>query len=122
MKLIIAGSRHLKFDLSAIQDFIDALIPMDLGMPSEIVSGACKGVDVSGQNWAVFHGIPVTKFKPDWNKHGKAAGPIRNIRMAEYADALLLIWDGKSRGSLSMKSEAKKAGLKIYEVILRELD
>jgi hypothetical protein len=53
-----------------------------------------------------------------WDTEGKAAGPKRNKRMAEAADALILVWDGKSKGSASMKSEAQKRGLKIFEVII----
>jgi hypothetical protein len=39
--------------------------------------------------------------------------------MAEYADALILVWDGKSRGSASMKREMEKLGKPIYEVIVK---
>lgn len=117
MKLIIAGSRHFKFDLTAIQNFIDNLIPENI-MVTEVVCGMAKGVDISGKNWADFHHIPVKKFPADWDKHGPAAGPMRNKEMAQYATALLLVWDGKSRGSYNMKSYAQKFNLPIYEVIL----
>lgn len=33
----------------------------------------------------------------DWERLGKAAGPIRNEEMAEIADALIAFWDGQSR-------------------------
>lgn len=38
--------------------------------------------------------------------------------MAKYADALILVWDGKSCGSKSMKKEARKAGIPITEWIV----
>jgi hypothetical protein len=41
--------------------------------------------------------------------------------MAEYADALLLIWDGKSRGSLNMKQQMLKLEKPVYEVIVKKL-
>ena len=59
-------------------------------------------------------------FLPDWKTKGRAAGPIRNKEMAIYADILLLIWDGKSRGSKSMKDEMLKLQKPIYEVIINE--
>ena len=31
--------------------------------------------------------------------HGKKAGYLRNVDMAEYADALVAFWDGKSKGT-----------------------
>lgn len=41
-------------------------------------------------------------------------GPIRNAEMAEYADAVILMWDGKSKGTLNMLNTAHKKGLEIY--------
>jgi hypothetical protein len=39
--------------------------------------------------------------------------------MAEEADALLLIWDGESKGSANMKKEMLFKNKPVYEVILR---
>jgi len=114
MRLIIAGSRHLKFGLMLISDGVK-----EAGFePTTILSGASFGADTYGEMWAEERNIPVVQYPADWNKHGKAAGPIRNAQMAENADALLLIWDGKSRGSASMLHEAQKRGLKIHQVII----
>ena len=60
-----------------------------------------------------------TEFKAEWTIHGKAAGPIRNRKMAEYGDALLLIWDGTSKGSSNMKIEMEKRNKPIYEIIIK---
>ena len=40
--------------------------------------------------------------------------------MAEYADALILFWDGQSKGSKSMLSEARKHGILVEEYIIKE--
>ncbi len=118
MKLIIAGSRTLSFDLIAIQNFIDNLIPMDIEI-NEIVCGMTRGIDISGLQYAEFQSISVTKFPADWDLHGKSAGPKRNKEMAEYADALLLIWDGESKGSANMKKNMLDLKKPVYEVILK---
>jgi hypothetical protein len=34
--------------------------------------------------------------------------------MAEYADALIAIWDGESRGTKNMIEEATKRGLRVH--------
>lgn len=81
---------------------------------TEVVSGTCKGVDQLGEEWAERKGIPVKKFPADWSKHGRRAGPLRNREMAKYADALIAIWDGKSRGTRSMIDEALREGLEVY--------
>lgn len=100
MKLIIAGSRH--FDLS-VKELHGLILTFDL-YPSEIVSGGASGIDSATIDfYNVYkddYPIPlkIKMFYADWTKHGKAAGPIRNAKMAKYADALLLVWDGKSRG------------------------
>jgi hypothetical protein len=89
----------------------------------EIVSGASGNIDLLGERWAEWSEAELTCFAADWNTHGKAAGPIRNRQMAEYAaatsdGALVLIWDGKSKGSANMLQEAKRAGLRVVEVRL----
>ena len=117
MRLIIAGSRTLTFNISGMQDIIDNLIPLDIDI-TEIVCGGADGIDTSGGHWAEFQTIKVMNFPANWIEHGKAAGPIRNAQMADYADALLLIWDGQSRGSSNMKQCMIKKGKPIYEVIL----
>lgn len=116
MNLIIAGSRELDLKLSDIDTFVAIF---DLA-PKEVVSGGASGVDYIGGSWANVYNVPVKLMLADWGQHGKAAGPIRNKAMAEYGDALLLIWDGKSKGSASMLKEMKKLKKPIYEVILRE--
>jgi hypothetical protein len=52
-----------------------------------------------------------------WDQFGKSAGFRRNVEMAEYADALVLVWDGKSRGSGHMLRIAQERGLQIHEHI-----
>jgi len=110
MKVIIAGSRTIS-DLELVSQAITESC-FDI---TEVVCGGAKGVDECGRLWAEKHNIPVKVFNADWNKYGKIAGPVRNFEMAKYADALVLVWDGKSPGSLSMKNVAKKCDLYSYE-------
>ena len=56
----------------------------------------------------------------DWNKHGKAAGPIRNRQMAEYADCLIAVWDGKSRGTKNMIDEMNKLMKPVFLIWIGE--
>ena len=56
-------------------------------------------------------------FHPaDWERHGKAAGPIRNAEMADVSDALIAFWDGQSCGTKSMIELAKRKGLQVAVV------
>lgn len=83
---------------------------------TEVVSGTARGPDTVGAQWAVDQEppIPVKEFPANWNTHGKKAGYLRNKEMADYADALLAIWDGKSKGTKHMIDLASKAGLDVW--------
>lgn len=121
MKLIIAGSRTFEFDHDFIHEAMYAVNNykkkfLDL----EIVSGGAKGIDEAAKKYAQAWEKPYKEFAADWEAHGKAAGPIRNKQMAEYADALLLIWDGESKGSANMKKEMEKLKKPVYEVIIKK--
>ncbi len=128
MRTIIAGGRDIS-DTTLLEDAIEAT-SWEI---TEVVCGRAKGVDTMGENWAVGNGIPVKPFPAKWKnfdlpgavrKKGRygdynaTAGHHRNEQMAEYADAIILIWDGKSRGSGDMKRRAAKHGLVIHEMIV----
>ena len=120
MKLIIAGGRDFTYiSTPMIDSFLEAH-NMYWRNIEQVVSGGASGVDTAGENFANAVDIEIERFPADWNTHGKAAGPIRNRQMAEYADALLLIWDGESRGSASMKNEMVKLKKPVYEIIIRK--
>lgn len=110
MKTIIAGSRTLT-DAGLVAMTIAAYVDWDI---SEVVNGGAKGADKLGKEWAEKKGLPVKTIDADWNTHGRAAGPIRNRKMADYADALVAFWDGESPGTRNMIEEAQKRGLKIH--------
>jgi hypothetical protein len=111
MKTIVAGGR----DITDFQLVVRAMAEVPWPI-SEVVSGACRGVDLLGEQVAANRQIPIKRFPADWEKFGLSAGPMRNAEMAEYADALILIWDGKSKGSANMLKQAKQHNLRIYEV------
>ena len=110
MKLIIAGSRE-GFTYEDVVEAFDSLIDT---VVSEIVSGGARGVDRFGEQLAKARGIPLNVKPANWDKYGKSAGYIRNKEMAEYADALLALWDGESRGTKHMIDLAKKNNLKVH--------
>ncbi len=120
VKLIIAGSRDLNLDnaYEAIEKFFleqGSTIPKVM----EVVSGTARGVDQLGEHWANKYRVKISRFPADWNLHGKPAGHIRNKQMADYADALLLIWNGESKGSANMKQNMQRLNKPIYEVIIK---
>ncbi len=109
MKVIIAGSRKIDS-----YDRVLGVVANSNFKITEIVSGAAKGVDSIGEDIAYNFGIPVVRFPAAWDKYGKVAGYIRNEQMANYADALIAIWDGRSHGTKHMITVAKKLSLQVY--------
>lgn len=101
MKVVIAGSRSGM----SYTDVKEAIRLSGFAI-TEVVSGGAGGVDTLGEQWAVENKIPITRFIPDWAKQGRAAGPIRNRDMAVYAEAVIVVWNGQSKGSKSMIFEA----------------
>lgn len=115
MRTIIAGSRTIIDPLEVEKAIKDSGFEI-----TEVICGGAQGVDSLGAAWANAHAIPCTFFMAQWEAHGKAAGPIRNNEMAESADALLLIYDGKSRGSADMLMKAHAKGLKIHLHLVKQ--
>ena len=56
----------------------------------------------------------------NWDTFGKAAGYIRNEEMAQIGDALIAVWDGKSKGTRNMISIAKRHGIKVHVFTVKE--
>jgi hypothetical protein len=114
MRVIIAGSRNI----DDRERLMSAIRQADFEI-TEVVSGGASGVDRLGEIFALESEIPVKRFHPDWDTYGRAAGPMRNRRMAQYADALIAIWDGESRGTKNMIEEMEKLNKHVF--ILRLL-
>jgi len=108
-KTIIAGSRTI-----TDSNIIKKAIKESNFNITEIVSGCARGVDSLGEEYAKLNNIPIKRFSPNWKLYGKFAGIKRNREMADYADSLIAIWNGKSRGTKNMIDEANMRGLNIY--------
>ena len=119
-KVIIAGGRdfdHWKKDSGNFANKyllkIDKILSNIPENEIEMVTGCAKGADQIPYYFKTWHGYPLKEFPANWSKYGKSAGYIRNKEMAEYADALIAFWDGKSKGTKHMIGLAKKYNLKV---------
>jgi hypothetical protein len=112
-RTIVAGSRWID-GRDAFAFLCRAIDELPWGI-SEVVSGGARGVDRMGEGYAHSRRwpIPVKRFPADWDRHGASAGFRRNLVMADYAQALLAIWDGESRGTAHMIKIAKEKGLQV---------
>lgn len=107
-RVIIAGSRTFD-DFDKLCQVCDYMLKNKLDI--EIVSGTANGADKLGEKYAFERGFKLKKFPPDWSL-GKSAGYLRNELMAKNADALIVFWDGKSKGTSHMIKLSKQYNLK----------
>ena len=99
MKLLIVGSR-------SITDFeLSPYIPADV---DTIISGGADGIDRLAEQYADLHRLSKYILRPQYNVYGRAAPLKRNEQMVEIADAVLVIWDGQSKGTQYTLKYTKK--------------
>lgn len=114
IKLVVAGSRSftnyelMRIKLNKLRESIGDF---------EVVSGKARGADSLGERYAKEYSLPIAEFPADWDRFGKSAGFKRNEQMAQYADAVIVFWDGKSKGSQHMINIAKNKDLPLREII-----
>lgn len=109
MKTIIAGSR----DIVEYNILLEAIKSAPFSVTT-VISGGARGADALGETYANSARIPLSVHPADWNNYGRRAGFIRNIEMAQSAEALIAVWDGKSRGTKRMIEEARKHSLVVH--------
>ena len=112
-RVIVAGGRDFR-DFELLKKSLDELLDTSTGI--EIISGHASGADSLAEKYANENGIKLTIMPAEGNLYGRAAGPMRSRRMLAYAmelsnSCLIAFWDGKSKGTKNMISQAEKAGI-----------
>lgn len=115
MKVLVCGGR----------DFSDAawlsvvLIEANkMRKINTIVHGAARGADSIAGAWAQLNSITEEQYPADWKRDGKAAGPIRNIKMlAESKPDLVIAFPG-GKGTAHMVKIAREKSIPVVEADL----
>jgi len=113
-KVIVAGSRAATSEgtYRLLCEKLDILLSQKQSTHRIIIiSGTASGADKLGERYAADRDHELRQYPADWDQYGKSAGYKRNVQMAENADALVALWDGKSRGTKHMLDIAKEHGL-----------
>ena len=101
MKLLIAGSRSIKeYDL-------EKHIPKGVSL---IITGGAYGIDSLAEQYADVHRLSKYILRPRYSLYGRSAPLRRNEEMVEMADAVLIIWDGRSKGTQYALKYSEKMG------------
>lgn len=104
MKLLIIGSRSItNFDLTPY-------IPAEV---DTVISGGADGIDHIAEQYADLHRLSKYIIRPRYDLFGRAAPLKRNQQMVDLADAVLIIWDGCSRGTQYTLNYAKKQNIPV---------
>lgn len=127
--VLVAGGRHfgaymrddklvvVKRERDFIYDVMNAICGYgDDGEPLPIIlmHGACPtGVDRVVDKWAERNMIPTRRYPADWDKHGKAAGPIRNQMMVDKAPNYMVAFPG-GNGTRDCARRADEAGIQVF--------
>jgi len=111
-KIGVIGSRGY----NNYEEFKEKLLFLISNIREEIVfvSGGCpSGGDALISRFCKEGNYQIIEHLPDWDKHGKAAGFIRNKLIIEDSDMLAAWWDGKSKGTKSSIDLARKKNIPI---------
>ena len=136
MIVLVCGDRHwsdLEYEFDVLDD-----IHEHYGI-TKIIEGCANGADrIAGwpcpdiikkatinhqtihapDGWAKTRGIEVDHNPADWDKHGKAAGPIRNVVMLKKKPEMVVAFHkslNTSKGTKHMVKIAREKG--IYTVV-----
>ena len=88
------------------------------GMPAKIVHGGAGGVDSMANHWGQRHALEIACEKAEWNRHGNAAGPIRNQAMLDKHKPNLVVAFPGGRGTADMVTRSRAAGVSVAEIRL----
>jgi YspA, cpYpsA-related SLOG family len=113
-RILVCGSRTWS-DFETLRTILDAEPDTDV----VLIHGGARGVDRLAGEYARQRGWPVEVYPADWDRHGKAAGPIRNQRMLDEGrpTEVIALTDKplhESRGTADMVRRATRAGIQVF--------
>ena len=115
MRILITGSRDWEDRMSI--DWALWEVAEEAGDEEiTVVHGGATGADTIAGERAAAYGWNVEVHSAEWDKHGKAAGPIRNQKMVDLgADICLAFPLGVSRGTRDCMRRARAAGIRVRD-------
>jgi hypothetical protein len=121
MRILVCGDRKFEdFDL-----MLETLSKYFNGPGDILIHGCAKGADQLAEYVLTMHmfaelgNIPaIQRFPADWEKYGKAAGPIRNKQMLDEGkpDMVIAFLAPHSKGTKNMIDQAKAAEIPVHVV------
>jgi hypothetical protein len=129
VRVLVCGSRT--WDDPAVVHEVLFGLTATIGDDPEfvVIEGECPygGADLHAAEWAQMFDYDLERYPADWDRHGKAAGPIRNQQMLDEGKPDV-VWAFKDDfpdsdrlphargGTEDMVRRAKRAGVPVYVV------
>ena len=113
MRVLVCGGRDLDDQWFVVNE-LDRL-DVQRGPIDVVIHGCATGADTHAEIWASMHKRKVIGMRAEWDRLGKAAGPIRNARMLRQHPDLVVAFPG-GRGTADMVAKARAAGVEVIEV------
>lgn len=112
-RVLVCGGRNYadRERVYSILDTAHAANPIIL-----LIHGGASGADRLGADWAISRHVSCGEYPANWDRDGKAAGPIRNQLMLEDTKPHLVISFPGGRGTADMVRRAKNAGVPVVTV------
>lgn len=127
MRVLICGCRTYTSDLvlDSLVFGLNAVLDLAHDEALVVIEGEAKGADTLAREAAEACGAEVDAYPANWEKFGKAAGPIRNKQMLdegkpEFVIAFLDRPESESKGTANMIQQSMKAGLPVYVIERRD--
>jgi hypothetical protein len=113
--VVISGDKNWT-DVAIIREWLLKL--QDWGYDT-VIEGKARGADTIAGREAKSMGFNVIEYPAEWDKYGKAAGPIRNRKMLDNKPQLVVAFHNnieQSKGTKDCITEAKKRGIGVILV------
>ena len=115
MKILVTGGRDFD-DKKLLEAALNRVVTGVEWYKDTIVHGGAKGADTLAGRYALKYGHTERVYLPDWDKHGKKAGILRNIEMLDTEKPNVVLAFKGGKGTTHMMEYAEKKGYVVFKV------
>jgi hypothetical protein len=124
VRVLVCGSRDWT-ERAPVEAVLNGIYWEASGREEEvtIIEGGAKGADACAAAWVTGddempEGLFHEQYPAEWDKHGNAAGPIRNRQMLDTKPDLVVAFSEHpiTRGTNDMIRRAKAAGIPVWVI------
>lgn len=110
MRVLVCGGREYSDadKMDRVLTDMHAVTPFSI-----LIYGMARGADDLAKMWAAARGVERLGFPANWERDGRAAGPIRNKQMLDKGKPDLVIAFPGGRGTQNMIKQAYAANVPV---------